>query len=304
MATSDAPVLIEVAVNGGTQKARNPNVPISVDEIVATALECLEAGAQIIHQHDDLGRGGMLGGASPEDMAAKSAAVYESVLARHPDALLYPTANWDGDIAHKWAHHPPLAEKGHLRMAYVDPGSVNLGGRGKDAAPGGGFIYPNSFDDIRYKLEQCEALQLGPSMAIFEPGFLRTALAFERAGKMPRGAFIKLYFGGPQLTFGLPPTESALTAYREVLADTQIPWAVAVVGGDVVESGMARLALEVGGHLRIGLEDHAGARTPSNQELLAEALELCAKVGRPLATRAQAAEILDLPRTVELGASV
>ena len=76
MARADVPVLLEAAINGGTQKSRNPHVPISVDELVADALACLDAGAQIVHQHDDLGRGGMLGGASPEEMAARSTAVY------------------------------------------------------------------------------------------------------------------------------------------------------------------------------------------------------------------------------------
>ena len=55
-------------------------------------------------------------------------------------------------------------------------------------------------------------------------------------------------------------------------------------------------ALELGGHLKIGLEDQAGERVLSNEELVAEAVALCAEVGRPVATCAQAAEVLDLPR--------
>jgi uncharacterized protein (DUF849 family) len=300
MARRDAPVIIEVAVNGGTRKDRNPHVPVSVDELVEDALSCLAGGAQIIHQHDDLGRQGQLGGGSPQDMAAKSLAVYERVLERFPAAILYPTANWDGDIQQRWGHHFPLADKGVLRAAYVDPGSLNLGAAGPDGIPGGafGFLYDNSFDDVRWKFEQCERLRLGPSMAIFEPGFLRTALAYERAGRMPAGAFVKLYFGDA-LGFGLPPTPTGLRAYLEILADSRLPWAVAVLGGDVVESGMARQALQAGGPLRVGLEDFAGPRQPRNRELLDEAVSLCAEVGRPLATPRQTAEILGLPRLLE-----
>ena len=293
MARADTPVVLEAAINGGTQKGRNPHVPISVDELVADALACIEAGAQIVHQHDDLGRGGMLGGASPEEMAAKSASVYEPVLAQYPDAVLYPTANWDGDIEYKWRHHFFLAEKGLLRMAYVDPGSVNLGGRGEDGLPAG-FVYENSFSDVRWKFEQCERLGLGPSMAIFEPGFARLALAYEKAGKLPAGAFIKFYFGD-RSTFGLPPTPASLDAYLALMEDSRLPWAVAVIGGDVVESGLAERALQAGGHLRVGLEDHAGARRPTNLELVREAAALCEKVGRPLATRTEAAALLALP---------
>ena len=72
-------------------------------------------------------------------------------------------------------------------------------------------------------------------------------------------------------------------------------WAVAVLGGDVIRSGMARWALESGGHLRIGLEDYAGPGSPSNSDLLEQAITLCKQVGRPLASSSEAAELLEVP---------
>ena len=36
------PVIIEVAINGATTKARQPHVPITREEMVADALACLE----------------------------------------------------------------------------------------------------------------------------------------------------------------------------------------------------------------------------------------------------------------------
>ena len=38
-------VILEVALNGGTPRSRSPAVPITVDEVVADALRCIEAGA-------------------------------------------------------------------------------------------------------------------------------------------------------------------------------------------------------------------------------------------------------------------
>ena len=46
-------MIIEVAVNGATTKARNPHVPISEDELVADAHACFDAGAAIVHHHID-----------------------------------------------------------------------------------------------------------------------------------------------------------------------------------------------------------------------------------------------------------
>ena len=46
-------VIIEAAINGVTSKARNPHSPLSPDEIAKDALECLEHGAAIVHNHTD-----------------------------------------------------------------------------------------------------------------------------------------------------------------------------------------------------------------------------------------------------------
>ena len=135
--------------------------------------------------------------------------------------------------------------------------------------------------------------------------FLRAALAYHRAGRLPRGALVKLYFGGEfdylggtsaGVGFGLPPTEVALDAYLAMLGESGLPWSVAVIGGDVVRSGMAGLAIARGGHVRVGLEDHAGSRKPTNVELVEEVVDLAAATGRPVASCAEAAQILDLPR--------
>jgi uncharacterized protein (DUF849 family) len=167
------------------------------------------------------------------------------------------------------------------------------------------LVYINSYRDIRYEVGLCERFRLGPSVSIFEPGFLRAALAFHRAGRLPAGAMIKLYFGGeegylggarPGVTFGLPPTAPSLGAYLAMLEGCDLPWSVAVLGGDVTASGLARLALERGGHLRVGLEDYAGPRQPTNEELVHDAVRLARTVGRPVATPEEAASILGLPR--------
>ena len=95
--------------------------------------------------------------------------------------------------------------------------------------------------------------------------------------------------------FGLPPTRAGLEAYLDLLGDAPIPWAVSVVGGDVGRSDVAQLALERGGHLHLGLEFYGGDRQPTNAELVGEAVALCERAGRPVATCADAAGILGLP---------
>ena len=291
--TSDlSPVVIECAINGATSKASNPNVPVEPAEIAGDALSCLQAGAAIIHNHIDRF------GVSVDEAAERYLEGWRPVLAERPDALIYPTVYFGRSISYE--HLVPLAAAG-LRVGLVDPGSVNLGGSDADGLPTGGFVYANSFDAIRRAFEICRDHELGPSLAIYEPGFLRATLAWWRAGKLPAGAMVKLYFstergylGAP---FGLPPTLVALDAYLEMLDGCDLPWAVSVVGGDVVTSDIARPALERGGHLHLGLEFYGGDGTPTNVELVSAAVELCHEVGRPVATPDQAGEILGLPRS-------
>jgi uncharacterized protein (DUF849 family) len=187
-----------------------------------------------------------------------------------------------------------------MRLSLCDPGSVNLGGMGPDGVPVGGFVYSNSYDSIAEQLEQASSQRLGPSLTMYEPGFLRTTLAWWKAGRLPAGTMFKFYLstdrGYMGAPFGLPATKLALDAYLEVLADCPIPWAVSVVGGDVVETGLARYAVERGGHIHLGLEFFAGERTPTNVELVNEAVAVCDAMGVAVASCDEAAEILELPR--------
>ena len=73
-----------------------------------------------------------------------------------------------------------------------------------------------------------------------------------------------------------------------------MPWAVSVVGGDVVASGMAEAAVRKGGHIHLGLEFFGGERTPTNVELVTEAVELLRSLGRRPATPDDAAAILGI----------
>jgi uncharacterized protein (DUF849 family) len=289
--SAPTPVIIEAAINGLTNPATNPHVPVTPEQVAADAVACFDAGAAIVHHHADAF------GVSAPEAAERYLQAWRPVWAERPDALVYPTVHVEGG-AISYEHLGPLAAAG-LRVGLADPGSVNLGPVDDDGVPIGSFVYTNSFDTLARAFELCRDGGLGPSLAIYEPGFLRTALAWWRAGRLPRGSMLKLYlstergyFGAP---FGLPPTVTALDAYLELLEGCDVPWAVSVVGGDVVASEVGRAALECGGHLHLGLEFFAGDRTPSNVELVTEAVALCESVGRPVATCAQAAELLDLP---------
>lgn len=292
LVTMTSPVIVELALNGSTPRTRNRHVPRTPAEIAEVACEGIELGASIVHNHNDEPMFTADGVHSVEPYLQ----AWEPVLARYPGVLLYPTMSAGArgiPVQRRWAHVEELGRRGHMTL--VDPGSVNVGltSDGAVAAGAADGPYQNSYADVEHMFARTAALGAAPSVSIFEPGFLRTALTWHRRGLVPPGAIVKLYFGG-ELEFGLPPTARALDAYLELLEPTGLPWSVAVLGGDVVGCGLAERAIARGGHVRVGLEDHAGPGEPSNADLLRSVVALLERLGCAPATIPETRTILGL----------
>jgi uncharacterized protein (DUF849 family) len=287
--------IIEVALNGGTPKSANPHSPRTLDEIAADALACVRAGAAIVHNHNDEP---VIGGPSEVHSAEPYREAWRAILAEAPGTLLYPTMAGGGpatDIRRRYAHMVTLAEAGLTRLGLIDPGSVNVGRVDPDGLPAAvESVYINTPADTRYMVETCRRLGLAASVSCFEPGFVRAAVAYHRAGMLAPGTMIKLYFGGPRGAWGLPPGRASLDAYLSLLEGTGLSWSAAVLGGDVFAGGFGRMVLERGGHLRVGLEDYGGEGQPSNVELVERAVAAAAAAGREPSTAAEAAALLGI----------
>ncbi|MGA2306537.1 MAG: 3-keto-5-aminohexanoate cleavage protein [Acidimicrobiales bacterium] len=298
MSGTDAPVIIEVALT--SKPERNPNSPTSFDELIEQGLACMDAGASIVHMHlPDL-----------DVPAARASEQYlrcfRPWLDRDPDVLVLPTNGTGETVEERFAHQFLLHDAGALRLAFVDPGATIFGWPAADGAPApDGYVYFFNYDAMAYAIDEGRRRGMGMHFACFEPGWVRNVMAYWRAGRLSPGSFVKFYFGGPSgvlgrgrgVTFGLPATLKALAAYREILELDRcpLPWFTAVLGGDLIETPVARATVEQGGHLRVGLEDHAGERTPTNLDLVEEAVALCKEVGRAVATPAETIQILGLP---------
>ena len=284
-------LFIDAAINGVVRKDHNPHVPRLADEIVADAIACFGAGASVVHPHE------------PDEASSNVdvdayADVFERVIAAVPGALLYPTVGSTGTWVERWGHMAVLAERGLLHVGPIDAGSTNLGVLLPDGRPApSDTVYANSYAYISHMIDVCWEHELAPTFAIFEPTFLHTVVAYWNAGQMPPGAWLKFYLAGhggypgtgrngmSPAPFGLPPTEKALDAYLEILGDCPIPWGVSAMGADLFACGIAELAVARGGHLHVGLESYAGTRTPTNVELVEEAVALGRRHDRePVAT--------------------
>ena len=295
------PLIIEAAINGSTPRSHNPHVPKTPAEVAADAIACIDAGATVIHTHIEkltvLGR--------PAADAYMEA--YRAIQAARPGAILCPTAGAGGTLQERWEHTELIAESGLIKMSVLDPGSINIANSGKDGMPGSfRGVYAVPFEEIDYLVDLMQRHRLGPSIAIYDPSYLQTTLAYHKAGRLPPGAFVKIYFAGDYnfmdfvkggfKFFSMNPTRKAFDAYVEMMEGSGLAWSVAIPGGDVTASGMTRLAIEQGGHVRVGLEDHASDAKPTNAQLVADVVALARQLGRPVADCRMAAQILGLPR--------
>jgi uncharacterized protein (DUF849 family) len=292
------PVMIEVAVNGATKRERNPHVPQTPEEIAADAIACIDAGASIVHIHN------AEMGLPFAESAARYAEALRPMRAARPTAVLYPTMGGGASISERYDHHLALADEGLIDMGVIDPGSVNLSATAPDGTPPeAGYVYVNSPADISYMMGVCRDKGIGPSFAIYEPGFLRTVIAYHRAGVLAAGSLTKFYFSGSGYfsggypLFSAPPIIEALDLYCAMHLDAagapELPWGVAILGGNIMETPIARAAIERGGHLRVGLEDDPSG--PPNVEQVQKAVALCAEVGRPVATAEETRALLGMP---------
>ena len=292
------PLVITASINGDRSKDDNPHIPRSHAEIVATALACYDAGASIIHAHPP--DRSLVGEPAARDYLKSWRPIREA----RPGAIWYPTLTkaLGGEISHILALDDAIG----MEFGCVDPGGVPFAKLDEHGLPFGRY-YANSLDSIRADLATLAARGLGVQLAIFEPHYLRIVMAFHAAGALPEGAVINLYFSGPHgvfgahsLPFGLPPTAVSLHAYLGLIGDSGLPWTVSVWGGDIFDSPLPELAIELGGHVMVGLEPFFHLeRHPTNEEQVARVAAMAKAAGRPVADREQTLAVLRAPRRAD-----
>ena len=123
---------------------------------------------------------------------------------------------------------------------------------------------------------------------------MKNVVAMARAGSLPRGSKLNIYFGPYSMGLMAPPIPEALELYLKMMEGLDLKWSVGCIGEtSIMDTPLARMALERGGSFRVGLEDWASG--PSNLDQIKRAKEIIAAVGRPIVTGAEAIEYLDIP---------
>ena len=256
-------------------KEQTPHIPITPDEIARSGIEAWRAGAAIVHVHVR----------DPETgLGTQDPAVFEKVVARlrsEADAILcLTTSGIPGRNLPIEERIAPLSLRPEL--ASFDAGSVNT--------EAGVFLNPPDFLDAL----AARALELGvkPELECFDAGMVTTCLRYAEAGLLRPPLHFQFVLG---TRYGMPADARSLL-YLTGLIPGDATWSVIGIGK--AQLPMAVLAMVMGGHARVGLEDNIyysrGVLAHSNAQLVERVVRLAEELGRDIATPDEARAMLGL----------
>lgn len=270
------PCILCCAITGSVPtKAANPAVPISISEQVESSLAAVEAGASIIHAHvrnaDE----------TPSSDPEKFARLQEELRRHSPDVIIQFSTGGRSGAGQERGGMLPLRPD----MASLAVGSNNFPTR----------VYENPPDLVAWLASEMQKYEVVPEVEAFDLSHILQALRLHDEGKL----FGKLYV---QFVMGVKnamPADRAVFDFYVAQMQARAPqaeWCAAGIGPNQLV--VNEWAIAAGGHTRAGLEDNVrldrNTLAPSNAALIARAAELCTRYERPVASPAQAREILGL----------
>jgi 3-keto-5-aminohexanoate cleavage enzyme len=266
-------VIITAAIVGAElTRAHTPHLPITPREVAREAARCRAAGAAIIHLHARNDDG------SNTQSSDRFAEVIEAIH-RECDCIVQPSTG--GAVGMSVEERAgPLACR--PEMATLNCGTINFGDD----------VFVNSRPDIRKLAAKIRAAGSVPELECYEAGHVEEALALAAEGAISKPLHFQFVLG---IKGAIGARETVVTFLRSLIP-ADATWAVAAVGRH--QQPMTELAMRLGGHVRVGLEDNIylerGALSEGSAPLVARAAGYARSVGREPVDPARAREMLGI----------
>ena len=291
MTTQNSPrkVVVTCALTGVLTDPEVHQVPVTPDQMADHAEQAFNAGATAVHIHFRDQDPGM--GRFPSWDPAVALAISQAIRARCPQLLQnFSTGvmgdNIDGPLACLRAGKPELAA--------LNAGSLNylkLRSNGQWAWPP--LVFENTVDKIERFIAVMRETNTVPECECFDTGIVRSVAMFHRAGMLHDPVHLSLVMG---VDSGMPADPDWLPLLVKEMPAGAI-WQVIAIGRQEVWA-LHRRAVELGGHVRTGLEDTFylpdGTKTNSNGRLVEALVQTVRAAGGEPATPAETRQILGL----------
>lgn len=304
MARKRKKTIITCAVTGAIHTpTMSDALPFTAEDIADQAIEAAKAGASILHLHARNPENGSVS-IAPDHFKA-----FLPVIKQATDAVV--NVSTGGSLVNTMEERIAPAKWASPEMCSLNMGSMNfsfhpIADRIKDfkydweedyIRNSEGYIFRNTFADIRYV-----ANELGGSHGVkfehecYDVGHLYNLKFCMDAGLFKAPVFIQFIFG---ILGGIGPDIDNLVFMKRTadrLFGDDYQWSVLGAGG--AQMPFATTASQMGGNLRVGLEDSLmiarGQLAKSNAEQVVKIRRIVEDLGCEVATPDEAREMLDL----------
>jgi 3-keto-5-aminohexanoate cleavage enzyme len=268
------PLILTAAIVGAElTRAQTPYLPFTVAEVAEEAARCREAGAAIIHLHVRSDDGKNTQGVE------RFAKVIEAIRAKCDCVIQTSTGGEVGMSLEERAG--PLGCR--PEMATLNCGSINFGDE----------VFVNSRPDIRTLAERIRSAGATAELECYEVGHVEEALSLLAEGVVSAPLHLQFVLG---VKGAIGAREEALQWMRS-LVPADATWGVAAIGR--AQQPMTELAMRLGGHARVGLEDNIflgrGVLAEGSAPLVARAAAYGRSVGREPVDPGLARRMLGIP---------
>lgn len=269
---SEELILTAAIVGAELTRAQTPHLPITPQEVADEAARCREAGAAVIHLHVREADG------SNTQSSARFAEIIEAIR-KKCDCIIQPTTG--GAVGMSIDERSgPLACK--PEMATLNCGTINFGDD----------VFVNSRPDIRRLAAKLRAAGAMPELECYEVGHVEEALVLAAEGVIVKPFHFQFVLG----VKGAIPARDDVVHYLRSLVPADATWAVAATGR--FQQPMTELAIRLGGHARVGLEDNIflskGVLSEGSAPLVARAATYARSIGRSPVDPQRARQLLGL----------
>jgi uncharacterized protein (DUF849 family) len=265
--------LITVAPTGAEHaKSDVPNLPVTLEELVAEAVACEAAGAAMIHVH--------IRGADAKPTLDLQR-LKDTVAALRSETNLVVQLSTGGAVT------DPEADRLRVLEAMPDSASCTMG-----TVNFGDDVFMNRWEFIVELHKRMRERRIVPEYEIFDVGQLTTLHRLLDEHGLPAGGHVHvdLVMGVPG---GMPGDAATLVAATRAVPE----------GATFSATGIGRSTLPVllaslsaGGHVRVGMEDTVsfahGERVRDNAQLVARAAEFAVLAQRPALSPDEVRELI------------
>jgi uncharacterized protein (DUF849 family) len=285
--------VITCALTGGFDTVdRNPAIPVTPEQIAASALDAANAGAAAVHIHVRDPKTGK---------ASMALELYEETVQRiravNRTLILNLTTGAGGRFI-PGADDPQVPAVGTtlttpaIRMRHVeklkpeictlDCGSMNFGPH----------VFINTPAHLADMAARAKAVGTKPEIEVFEMGHIELGRKLVADGLIPAPPLFQLCLG---ISYGAPATPETMLAMRNNLPPGAI-WSAFGIGR--AQFPFVAQTVLYGGHVRVGLEDNLylgrGQLAPSNAALVERAVHIIRLIGGEVASPAEARQLFCL----------